>query len=46
MFEPPVADAGPDQILDYTFGATMAAVQPVNGTGVWALVSGTGELFS
>ena len=46
VFEPPVADAGPDQILDYTFGATMAAVQPVNGTGVWALVSGTGELFS
>ena len=46
VVDPPVADAGPDQILDYTFGATMAAVQPVNGTGVWALVSGTGELFS
>jgi gliding motility-associated-like protein len=44
--EPPVADAGPDQMLDYTFGATMAAVLPDNGTGVWALVSGTGELFN
>ncbi len=26
--EPPVADAGPDQMLDYTFMATMDAVQP------------------
>ena len=44
--DPPVADAGPDQVLDYTFGATMAAVPVVDGTGVWSLISGTGELFN
>jgi gliding motility-associated-like protein len=45
VVNPPVADAGPDQMLDYTFGATMAAVPVVNGTGAWSLISGTGEVF-
>jgi gliding motility-associated-like protein len=42
----PVADAGPDQVLDYTFGTTLSAELPEYGSGLWALVSGTGELFN
>jgi gliding motility-associated-like protein len=46
VVQPPVADAGPDQVLDYTFGATMAASIVLNGSGTWSLVSGTGEMFN
>jgi gliding motility-associated-like protein len=39
----PVADAGPDQFLVYTFNATMDA-QPVEyGTGEWSVISGSGR---
>jgi gliding motility-associated-like protein len=44
--EIPVADAGTDQVLDYIFGATLDAKIPEIGTGIWALVSGTGDLFN
>jgi gliding motility-associated-like protein len=44
--ELPVANAGPDQVLDYTFGTTLNAEIPEIGTGIWALVSGTGDLFN
>jgi len=42
---PTVADAGPDQTDALTCGltsVTLAANVPVNGTGVWSIVGGTG----
>ena len=44
--EIPVAFAGLDQPLDYLFGTTLTADIPAIGTGIWALVSGTGDLFN
>jgi gliding motility-associated-like protein len=44
--EIPVANAGLDQVLDYIFGTTLNAEIPEIGTGIWALVSGTGDLFN
>ena len=44
--ELPVANAGPDQVLDYIFGTTLEAEIPAAGTGIWALVTGTGEIFN
>jgi len=44
--EIPVANAGPDQMLEYLFGTTLNAEIPEIGTGIWALVSGTGDLFN
>jgi len=44
--ELPVANAGLDQVLDYTFGTTLSADIPSVGTGIWELVSGTGEIFN
>lgn len=46
VVNPPVADAGPDQMLDYTFGSIMAALPVENGIGAWALVSGSGDVFN
>ncbi len=42
--EKPVADAGPDQLLEYVFETTMDA-QTVNAweTGLWSIISGGGE---
>ncbi len=42
----PVANAGLDQVLEYTFGATLSADIPEIGVGLWSLVSGTGEIFN
>lgn len=42
----PVANAGPDQVLDYIFGTTLNADIPATGTGLWELVSGTGAIFN
>ena len=42
----PVANAGPDQVLDYTFGTTLNADLPEIGVGLWSLVSGAGEIFN
>jgi gliding motility-associated-like protein len=44
--EVPVAFAGEDQGLDFLFGTTLTADIPEIGTGIWALVSGTGDLFN
>jgi gliding motility-associated-like protein len=44
--ELPVADAGSDHILDYVFGTTLDAEIPEIGTGIWELVSGTGDIFN
>lgn len=44
--EIPVANAGPDQVLEYKFGTTLNADIPDIGTGMWELVSGTGDLFN
>ena len=42
--EKPVANAGPDQVLEYVFETTMDAVlaYPYE-TGVWSVISGTGR---
>ena len=38
-----VADAGPDQNLNYAFSSVLAANQPVTGeTGTWSIFRGTG----
>jgi len=42
----PVAYAGPDQVLEYTFGTTLNADLPEIGVGLWSLVSGAGEIFN
>ena len=42
----PIADAGPDQVLDYLFGTALNADIPEMGTGLWVLVSGTGDIFN
>ncbi len=42
----PVAYAGEDQVLDYLFGTTLNAEIPGIGTGLWELVSGTGDIFN
>ncbi len=39
----PVADAGPDQVLIYTFETTMDALPSEYGTGVWSVLSGSGN---
>ena len=42
----PVANAGPDQVLDYLFGTTLNAEIPEIGSGLWSIVSGTGAIFN
>ena len=42
----PLANAGPDQILEYTFGTKMdARLENSFETGVWSIISGSGEFF-
>ena len=44
--ESPVADAGPDKILDNQFETFMEAdLTQVNDTGTWSVMSGTGEFL-
>jgi len=38
----PVADAGPDQVLGFTFTANMDAELPESGNGIWSVDAGTG----
>jgi len=43
----PVADAGPDKILDNQFTATMEAqLTHQNDTGTWSVISGTGDFLN
>jgi gliding motility-associated-like protein len=40
----PVANAGPDQVLKYSFGTTLEAVEPgLYETGNWSTISGSAE---
>ncbi len=44
VLQKPVADAGPDMILEYLFSTTLQAVEPgINLTGNWSVVKGSGE---
>nr|MQY79758.1 T9SS type B sorting domain-containing protein [Bacteroidota bacterium] len=45
VWEQPVANAGPDQVLENLFGTTMEAELGINETGTWSVFSGTGEFF-
>jgi len=45
IHQSPVANAGPDQILEYRFETTMDAEPLEQMTGVWSVVSGSGEFF-
>jgi large repetitive protein len=42
----PIANAGLDQVLDFTFGTTLNADLPEIGVGLWSLVTGAGEIFN
>ena len=46
VYSLPSAKAGPDQVLEYLFETNLNA-EPAgeNETGVWSLISGTGEFF-
>jgi len=44
FYEQPVADAGPDQVLDHVFSTFLEANIPAIGTGSWELVKGTGQI--
>jgi len=44
FYEPVASDAGPDQVLDFTFSTYMNARVPDVGTGVWELVRGSGQI--
>jgi gliding motility-associated-like protein len=41
----PVANAGDDQILDYQFNSTLDGSLTGDQTGLWSLISGTGDLY-
>jgi gliding motility-associated-like protein len=46
VFRMPLANAGPDQVLDYQFETTMDAELSNNyESGVWSVISGTSEFF-
>jgi gliding motility-associated-like protein len=42
---PPVANAGPDQILEYEFSTTLSAELNETETGKWTLLSGACEFY-
>lgn len=43
----PVANAGPDKVLDFQFSTNLEADNPgINETGSWSVLSGTGEISS
>ena len=44
VWKKPVANAGPDLVLEYLFGTTMSANEPgTNEKGTWSVISGSGE---
>ncbi len=46
VLKTPIANAGPDQILDYQFTTTLQATEPAFGdTGTWSLISGDGNIL-
>ncbi|MFO7851405.1 MAG: gliding motility-associated C-terminal domain-containing protein [Bacteroidota bacterium] len=42
--QPPTADAGPDQVLDYVFHTELNAAPIAVGHGTWEVVKGTGTI--
>ena len=42
--QPPVADAGPDQELNYVFNTELNAAPLAHGHGTWLLIQGTGTI--
>ena len=42
----PEANAGPDTVLNYIFHTVLNAEIPAIGTGIWELVTGSGEIFN
>ncbi|MEA1885639.1 MAG: gliding motility-associated C-terminal domain-containing protein, partial [Bacteroidota bacterium] len=42
--QPPVADAGPDQVLDYVFHTELNAAPIAQGHGTWEVVKGSGTI--
>jgi gliding motility-associated-like protein len=40
----PVADAGPDQVLDFVMETIFSANPVMSGTGTWSLIAGTGSV--
>ena len=44
FYEPPATpDAGPDQVLDFTYTTTLAALPASAGNGKWSVLSGSAE---
>ncbi|MBN1145029.1 MAG: gliding motility-associated C-terminal domain-containing protein, partial [Bacteroidales bacterium] len=42
FYEPPATpDAGPDQVLDFTYTTTLAAMPATAGNGKWSVISGS-----
>ena len=41
--QPQAPDAGPDQVLDFSYTTQLEALTPVVGIGKWTILSGTGE---
>jgi len=42
--QPPVADAGPDQVLSYVFNTELNAAPLAQGHGIWQVVEGSGTI--
>ena len=41
---PPIADAGPDQVLEFVFSTRLEGNIPEMGTGIWSLINGSGQI--
>jgi gliding motility-associated-like protein len=41
----PVPNAGSDQVLEYQFSTTLDAILNKNETGIWSLISGSGNFY-
>ncbi|MBD3638008.1 MAG: gliding motility-associated C-terminal domain-containing protein [Crocinitomicaceae bacterium] len=44
IYGQPVAEAGPDQEIYFTYNTNLEAVPPTSGTGVWTILTGTGTI--
>jgi gliding motility-associated-like protein len=40
----PVANAGPDQVLDFVMETNLSAVPVLSGTGTWSVIAGAGNI--
>jgi gliding motility-associated-like protein len=44
LYDAPVSNAGPDQNIFFVSETSLAALNPTNGTGIWTIISGSGDL--